>query len=76
LQEDIDKIWTRILAVILNSCIETLPHYWKLNEDVKNRARKKKKYDERNHLHTAKLAYLWHLCNHPNKLATKDTEHF
>src|SRR6266542_965039 len=78
LQEAIDKIWTRILAIILNSCIDTLPHYWKLNEDMKchNIEKKKRKYEERNHVHTAKLAYLWHLCNHPGKLARKDNELF
>ena len=78
LQEAIDKIWIRIIAIILNSCIDALPHYWKLNADMKCQTikRKKRKKEKCNHLHTAKLAYLWHLCNHPGKLLAKDNEHF
>ncbi len=78
LQEGIDKIWMRILAIILNSSIDTLPHYWKLNADTRcqNLDRKKKKYEDRTHVHTAKLAYLGYLCNHPDKLALKDNERF
>ena len=78
LQDAIDKIWMRILAIILNSCIDNLLHYWKLNEDTKdqNIDRKKKKYENRNYLYTAKLAYLWYICNHPGKLVAKDNELF
>src|SRR6266542_2737617 len=57
---EIDKMWNRISSIVLNSCIEGLPHFW-ISSDNTNKCKKKKKHlQTKNHTHTAKLIQLWH----------------
>ena len=55
---DIDKIWAKISSIILNSCIEGLPHFWISSNPTNKCKKKKKRLQETNHTHTAKLIQL------------------
>src|SRR6266498_4535079 len=63
---EIDKVWNKISSIILNSCIEGMPHFW-ISSDNKHKCKKKKKrLQTKNHIHTAKLIQLWYSRLRPN----------
>ena len=67
-QIEINKVWNRISGIVLNSCIEGLLHFWVFTDVTSCPIKKKKKkFKEKNHIHTAKLIQLWYTCQHLRK---------
>jgi len=55
---EVDKVWAKISSIILNSCIEGLPHFWISSNPISKEKKKKKRKENSNHTHTAKLIQL------------------
>ncbi len=64
---EVDKVWAKISSIILNSCIEGLPHFWISSNPTSKCKKKKKRKEKLNHTHTAKLIQLWYGCLNPKK---------
>ena len=56
-QGNLDTLWNKIVSLIINSCIESLPHFWVYEDKTINKQKKKKRVIP--YKHTAKLSNLW-----------------